>query len=203
MPRVIYKKIRFVDHRILTSTSGIGFVEKCFRGNGASDPIFDVGGGSPSTWSIYSSQYLKYNVLASKISCRAQLNTGASGVPYICGVGHTNEMTGVIVGVGMIDRLVESGKWKYRILRPVPPTVTASPTAYLKAYCSTKRALPTGAKDYDAYSGMSAVPINQWYWLFECAPCDGTTSPINLTLTTTITYYVKFFDPQDNATFQI
>lgn len=203
MPRVIYKKLRFVDHRILSAISGVGFVEKCFRGNGAADPVVDVGGGSPSSWSIYSAQYIKYNVLASKISCRVQLNNGSSGIPYICGVSHTNEITSVFGAVGMLDRLVESGKWKYRILRPVPPTVTAQPTAYLKAYCSTKRALPTGYKDSDAYSGMSAVPLKEWYWLFECAPCDATTGVINLALTTTITYYVKFFDPQDSATYQI
>lgn len=163
-----------------------------FRGNGAWDPYYPTGGGSPYMWAVYSLMYQNYRVYGCKIRVR-----------FLDGDVATTDSIQVFVRPTTANNFASASD--------IWPTSTNQPyckTGYVQDFTNMGRSIShymTTAKIFgipkigvsleDKYQSIvSTGPANEWDWEIGMQCSDqGSTQKINLEVS--LKYYLTFFNP--------
>lgn len=85
--------------------------------NSLYDPVYEVGGGTPSGVAAFASLYSRYRVLSADVHITL-VNQGTDSA--IFGMVPSNTYDGTDLGTGFLQRLTERGTGAYHVLRSVP-----------------------------------------------------------------------------------
>lgn len=164
---------------------------KVYRGNGAFDPEFAVGGGQPMGFDQWSAFYRRYRVIACKVTARATngISTNSSGV-FVVPLNTSAITTSP-------SEYLEHHKCKQTDTTMLS---SGSSSCSVVNYTSTasQRGLPYDGVQYerDLSASTGANPTQEWFWHVGVYDPSGSVSTVDSTVALEIVYYIEFFDRQ-------
>lgn len=175
-PDTLYVKLKWPQFlQFVTGT----IQGQIYRGNSVFDP--DEGGGSsqPPGFDEYSLLYSRYQVLASAVTIRF-VNNGAMNLEMYL----IPTFTTTIPNFNAIGNTYA----KYRNCGAIQGRAMQT----LKHFMRSKKMFGRHQADLDYTGSVTGNPANVWFWHFRVRTSDQT-AILNVTVTVTITYYVKFW----------
>lgn len=185
VPDCLFVKLRYQE--TFTPSVITAFDVNQWRGNSLFDPNFTGTGAQPNYFDNYAGIYAAYTVYGSKIRVRAI---------------SSSVTTGILLTV-VPERVTSISAFSYDSQCGLPYAKSAicgtieAQRITLKSYMATnkiyglpKSSITANNEEFGALVG--ANPLAQWFWTVT-AISDNQTSIIDYTISTMLTYYVRFW----------
>lgn len=158
-------------------------IDRFYRGNSIYDPDAQTGGGQPSGYSLYDTQYQRYQVLGSKIKVEwSSMSDNINGQFFVVPRRDTGAM-------------IEAPEQKYAVNGPIGVQSGATATGTLSKYMGTAKMLGyTGLDQMEiTMSDFGTNPTRQWYWGVAFQSFTPAATGF-YRYSVTIDYYCKFLE---------
>lgn len=193
MPKDRVMKLRYVDHKTLTSTSGL-LSRHQWRANACHDPDITHSGHQPYGWTELKQFYNHYVVLGSKISVKVIAQNDNTAV---AGVGGLYLGDDTDTNITSYRTYIEAGKGGWRMINGG----SDQPQSLSSKYSAKEFFNVTDVKDNLDRLGASVTtdPNEQAVYTLYYQASDEVSTASNLEVIVTIDYIVSFSEPKDIA----
>lgn len=184
-PQIIPDRIRTkMSYTTAFQVTASGLTDTLFRGNGAFDPEYAVGGGQPQGFDQLATLYGRYIVRSSAIRARC-VNRASTIVERLVVLPSTSA-----TAITSANDAVDSPYSKERLISGNAGMNLGT----VSSYQTTKsiRGIIGPLVDDELEALTSANPVKEWYWHVVASAFDGS-SPTAIDLEVKITYYIDFF----------
>lgn len=187
-PDVMRVQLKYVARAAPSGGAVVDISDNVYRGNGAFDPVFAVGGGQPIGFDQWSAFYRKYRVTGSKVELKLLNDSDSTVYAFIV----ANNTSALFTNK---DQLIEQQYAKSKLCaRKNSGTTQANLSMYMSV--AKVRGRPADIVEYEqGYAALNtANPNLEFFWHIGAYAQGSNSTNFATDYEAVITYYIDFFD---------